>query len=217
MPSFHVPDELLLAYAAGNLSEATSLMVATHLAYCPACRGRAATFERVGGALLEDIRPVAVRADGLDRLFERLDGERPDTQLELAPAPTGGTGLPQPLRGYLGRELKDVAWSSVGLGIEEFELPAPGSATQRTKLMRLKAGYAVPRHTHRGSEFTLVLAGGFTDVSGHYLPGDMAVADEDVDHKPVADPGEDCICFIVVDGSIRLTGPIGRLLNPFLR
>jgi putative transcriptional regulator len=64
---------------------------------------------------------------------------------------------------------------------------------------------------------TLVLAGGFSDESGHFVRGDVAEADPSVNHQPVADPGEDCLCLAVTDAPLRLTGPFGRLLNPFLR
>ncbi|MEO1189022.1 MAG: cupin domain-containing protein, partial [Pseudomonadota bacterium] len=30
----------------------------------------------------------------------------------------------------------------------------------------------MPKHSHHGSEFTLVVAGGFTDESGSFGPGD---------------------------------------------
>jgi putative transcriptional regulator len=75
----------------------------------------------------------------------------------------------------------------------------------------------MPTHTHDGSELTLVLAGGFSDESGHFVRGDVAEADPSINHQPVADPGEDCLCLAVTDAPIRLTGPFGRLLNPFLR
>jgi putative transcriptional regulator len=87
----------------------------------------------------------------------------------------------------------------------------------RTRLMRIKSGTAMPAHTHEGIELTLVLAGGFSDETGHFLRGDLAEADATIDHRPVADPGEDCLCLAVTDAPLRLTGPIGRLLNPFLR
>ena len=41
-PVHHPTDEFLLDYAAGALGEPKSLLVATHLSMCPACRGGAA-------------------------------------------------------------------------------------------------------------------------------------------------------------------------------
>jgi putative transcriptional regulator len=34
---------------------------------------------------------------------------------------------------------------------------------------------------------------------------------------PTADDDGDCVCLAVTDAPLRLTGPIGRLFNPFIR
>jgi putative transcriptional regulator len=167
----------------------------------------------VGGALLGDIAPVAVNEDTLDALLARLDDEPMD---DTAPSLSeGDPSLPQPLRGYLGRRLSEVQWQGVG-GMRYADLGV-GSSEFRTRLMRISAGTAMPRHSHDGNELTLVLSGGFSDADGHYLRGDVAVTDSSIDHRPVADPGEDCLCLAVTDAPLKLTGPFGRLLNPLFR
>jgi putative transcriptional regulator len=83
--------------------------------------------------------------------------------------------------------------------------------------MRIRAGVSMPQHTHKGREMTLVLAGGFTDDTGHFLRGDLSLTDGTVDHVPTADDDGDCVCLAVTDAPLRLTGPIGRLFNPFIR
>ncbi len=83
--------------------------------------------------------------------------------------------------------------------------------------MRLRAGTGAPRHTHEGTELTLVLEAGFTDALGHYLRGDVEVADSALDHRPVADIDGDCLCLAMADAPLRLTGRLGRLLNTFVR
>jgi putative transcriptional regulator len=45
----------------------------------------------------------------------------------------------------------------------------------------------------------------------------VAEADHEVDHRPVADEGEDCLCLVVTDAPLKLTGRLGRLVNPFVR
>jgi len=55
----HVSDELLLAYATGELTEGWSLAVATHLALCPSCRNRLSFMEHAGGEMLEMVAPEA--------------------------------------------------------------------------------------------------------------------------------------------------------------
>jgi RNA polymerase sigma-70 factor, ECF subfamily len=70
----------------------------------------------------------------------------------------------------------------------------------------------LPVHTHRGNEYTLVMAGSFSDASGDFI-----LADTHVTHQPRAWEREDCICFAVMDAPLKMTGFFGRLLNPFLR
>ena len=52
MTSGHAPTGMIADYAAGALSEGMSLLVASHLTYCPCCRDKAARLEALGGALL---------------------------------------------------------------------------------------------------------------------------------------------------------------------
>lgn len=219
MAQHHPNDGLLIAYAAGSLEEPLALLVATHLALCPDCRASVEGYEAIGGILLDDLEPEAVSDQALEQLFDQLD------QVGGEPAPTGdskgrrrparASDIPQPLRGYLGPDLESLSWRGLG-SVLETEL-LPGFAGYKTQLMRIKPGTAVPQHTHEGSEVTLVLQGGFSDASGHYERGDVAFADRSVTHQPVADPGGDCLCLAVTDAPLKLTGPIGRFLNPFLR
>jgi len=216
MPTHHPADDLLIAYAAGSQEEPLALVVATHLALCPRCRQEVARLEELGGVLLDEQDPEALGDKSLERVLARLDEAAPE-----APArPVGEEApvdprVPRPLRDYLGAGLDQLDWTSFR-GLEKVEL-LPEAPGLRTRLMRIKSGTAMPAHTHEGSELTLVLAGGFSDEHGHFLRGDLAEADSSVDHHPVADPGEDCLCLAVTDAPLRLTGPFGRLLNPFLR
>ncbi|NQW11156.1 MAG: cupin domain-containing protein [Alphaproteobacteria bacterium] len=217
MPRFHAQDEHLMDYAAGSLAEPIAVLVATHLALCPACRARVEAFEAVGGALLEKLGTEAIDRSLRDSVLAKLD----ETDSECAPPPSVrkpapiDLRVPEPLRGYLGGGLDTLAWKARGPVDEVRILREHAGVTSR--LLRIKAGTPMPHHTHDGNELTLVLTGGFTDRGDHFLRGDVAAADSSVDHCPAADPGEDCYCFAVNDAPLRLTGPIGRLLNPFLR
>ncbi len=216
MPHHHPADDLLIAYAAGSQDEPLSLVIATHLALCPRCRTEVERLEELGGVLLDEQRPESLGDDTLERVLARLDeavAEKP-AQQQPAPAPADPR-VPRPLRDYLGAGLDELDWTSYG-GMEQAEL-LTDVAGFRTRLMRIKSGTAMPAHTHEGTELTLVLAGGFSDEHGHFLRGDVAEADASVEHRPIADPGEDCICLAVTDAPLRLTGRLGRLVNPFLR
>jgi putative transcriptional regulator len=212
-------DELLMAHAAGRLPEPVALLVATHLALSPTARARYRRYEAVGGALLGSLEPSPLDPGAWDRLSARLgDGrraeERPSPRSPLPPRPWP-SGLPKPLRDYLPAPLEALRWRSYGAAAE-VEVPVQ-SAGYRTTLVRVRAGKAVPRHTHGGKELTLVLEGAYRDGTARYARGDLAVADSSVDHRPTAEAGQDCLCLAVTDAPVRLTGPFGRVLNPFVR
>lgn len=119
--------------------------------------------------------------------------------------------VPEPLEKLLGMRLDDAPWRFASFGVREHILfeNAGGSAS----LYRIRPSQKLPGHTHEGLEATLVLRGGFSDTLGHYRRGDLALADPTVEHRPVADPNEPCICFAVTDAPLRLTGPVARLMR----
>ncbi|HSE78435.1 MAG TPA: ChrR family anti-sigma-E factor [Alphaproteobacteria bacterium] len=213
-PRHHPPDELILDYAAGSAPEPVAVLVATHLALCPACRDNAARLERVGGALLDDLPPAAIAGDALERALARLD--RPPAIFPRAPSVPSNRLLPAPLSQYVTAGLDGLAWRRVVRGIDQANLTCGGGAF-KASILRISAGRAIPRHTHRGTEMLMVLDGAFSDETGRYGRGDVEVSDETVIHRPVAEAERDCLCLIVTAGPIRLTGIVGRLINPFIR
>lgn len=211
--SFHPIDDVLLAYAAGSLDQAMALLVASHLTLCPRCRDEVARAEAVGGALLDDLPPSDTALDLLDVVLARLDEPAPAVPVKLLP-PLPGSILPQPLRQSLGGDLDRVRWKRLGQGLEQALVLQSGPS--RARLYRIAPGLRIPEHGHDGNELTLVLQGGFSDLNGHYLAGDIACADDGVVHRPTADRDGYCLCLAVTDAPLRLTGLLGRLVSPFL-
>ena len=162
----HPTDEILLAYAAGASNEGTALVVATHLALCPVCRRTVAKAEAAGGALLEAAEPASVKPDLLDDVLARLDDPVPLPKT-LKSAPAGHRAVPEPLRSYIGGGLDGIRWTDLPGGISVKSLMKTPDA--RVQLIRSKPGCDAGLHTHRGEELTLILTGGYTDVTGHYL------------------------------------------------
>jgi putative transcriptional regulator len=217
-PSHHPDPEVLLGYAAGSLDLAGSVLVATHLALCPRCRAEVGRLEAIGGALAAGLPPAPLAADALSAVMARLD----EPAAEAMPSPAPGYDretlhtVPSPLRGYLGGNLSALPWKWRAPGIRELPV-AIGGGPARATLIRIRPGAGVPAHTHIGVETTLVLRGAFLDGKSRFARGDVAAATSADDHQPVATPEEECLCFAVIDGPLRLTGPIGRLLNRFVR
>ena len=209
----HVSDELLLAYGAGTLDEATSLLVATHLALCPACRSDLDLAEAIGGELVEHGNAGAVADESVIEACIAA-AERDGVSGNAAPVPSGPFVLPRPLRDYVGGDAAQLKWRAIGGGIRHVRLPTrgPGAAA---RLLSIAAGTQVPEHGHGGVELTLVLAGSLYDRDAWYRRGDVDMADSSVLHRPAAGPEGDCICLAIADAPLKFSGWIPRLLQPF--
>lgn len=204
-------DALLAGYAAGTLAAPLHALVSAHLELSPANRRYVASLESAASSALQEA--PAVQPRNRDAMLDAIFSAPPASGLARA---GGHTRLPGPLVHYLGHDLNDVAWRTLLPGIREFHVGGDEDQEEAT-LYWIRAGKRLPSHTHEGSEITLVIQGGFTDASGHYARGDIAIADGDVDHHPTADDDMDCICFAVTDAPLRLTGPVGRIVQRLFR
>ncbi len=211
----HPRDETLAALAAGTLGAGPRLVVATHLASCPACRARVRAFEAIGGALLESLPPDPPRVDLLARTLARLDAE---SVMPLAPdagrpsAPNHFPDAPETLR-----RCKIGPWRFIQPGLRISWVTIPDEPEASALLFKVSAGRRMPQHSHDGIEYTQVISGAFSDATGRYGPGDCIEADEDIDHQPIADSDGDCICLAAVEGRLRLHSFVGRMMQPFIR
>ena len=209
----HLSDQLLMAYAAGSLPEAFSLVVATHVSLCDECRARAEAYEAVGGAVLEaETAPMSDAS--LEACLARLDAPTPAPKAVNGKAQARGM-FPSPLAQYVGGDLEAIRWKPIGMGVRQAILPTSKGASAR--LLYIPAGQAVPDHGHRGLELTLVLQGAFRDDKDRFGPGDVEIADEADQHTPVAEAGCDCICLAATDAPLRFRGMMPRLLQPIFR
>lgn len=215
MVKHHINDELLMGYAAGSLPEAFDLVVATHVSLSDDARGRLASFEALGGALLEEVDATPLAEDSFAETMARIrEGDMRPIQRPARPRAAGV--FPKPLQDYVGGDLADVKWKSVGLGVKQCILgTAKDGATAR--LLLIPAGQAMPDHGHNGLEATLVLQGAFIDDSGRFARGDIEVADVETEHMPVADIGEDCICLVATDAPLKFNSFLPKIAQRILR
>jgi putative transcriptional regulator len=206
------PDELLLEYAAGVLPEGLALVVSLHVALDPAARRTVERLRAMAGVMLEDQDGPADEM-ALASILTRLDGE-PVEAPSPAPAPArpGFEWAPPALRPYIGN--KD--FERVVGGFQRIDLRLHGDRSRAT-LLKLMPGEGLPVHRHVGTEYTVVLQGGYTDNTGNYVAGDFAIGPGPQEHEPIADPGEPCIALIVLEKPIVLTGFWRWLFNPLLR
>lgn len=204
----HVPDAMLAAYAAGSLPKPFALVVACHVSLCMQCRAAQEAHQSIGGAVLEMADETPVSSDLKTRMLARLD----DT---VTPDPVHRRSgiLPGPVMEALkGRAPR---WKSLGMGVRQDIIVAGESGSAR--LLHIPPGQAVPDHGHNGLELTLVLQGSFSDETGRFAVGDLEIADEDLDHTPIAGPGAACVCLAATDAPLRFRAFMPRLLQPLFR
>jgi putative transcriptional regulator len=232
----HPMDELLASYAVGGLTPALHALIASHLCLSQeknaySHRNFVSDLEAVSASHLDSNQPPVDVVDAKKMLDEILSSSSPSSlpaNIHEDASPHGM--IPVALRRFLGREIEDVKWQAVLPGVWQFKLDGYGKMSNHkhadnddhhdhshdeATLYWIRAGKAIPSHTHEGSEVTLVLKGAFSDKTGHYKRGDVCVAGPELDHSPVASKGEDCICFAVTDGRLRLTGTFGRMIERF--
>lgn len=206
----HHPDEsLLLEYSAGNLDAAHALCLRLHLNACSRCRCQADMLDSVGAMLLQEEPGSHLSDDLFDRILTRID----TLPQEAPPRPSAM----DPLHKLVG-DLNALPWKRQIVDVSVYDLSAffP-EQRDRVVLQRISAGGKAPVHTHRGTETTVVVQGGFTDNRGVFEEGDFVILDQHDIHKPIALHGEDCITLSILSAPVRLTGPFARLLNPFIR
>jgi putative transcriptional regulator len=203
----HLDDATVLAYAAGTLGEALSVVAATHIAMCPVCLASVRRAETLGGEILDGLDSAAVsdmcRAATLASLDIAPTSERPPVQTPL-----------QRILG--GKDFSELRWRKKAPGVSVVELPLSKGSKGSLKLLSIASGLSMLEHGHGGEELTLVLKGAFKDKMGRFAVGDIADLDEDVEHCPVIEEGETCICLFATEAPSRYKTLIGKLLQPFI-
>jgi putative transcriptional regulator len=212
-PNHHLDHSTMLAYAAGTLDAAFAVVAASHMTMCPACRAAVREAEAMGGELLEALPEAAVSAPCRERTLASLD---------RAPSPAAPRMLPHgelpvPLaRVMSASSYNDIAWRKKAPGVAMCDVKLPAGAKGQLKLLRIGAGRAMPEHGHGGEEITLVLKGAYRDHMGRFGAGDVADLDEDIEHRPVVDGNEECICLVATERPTRFKSFAARIMQPFV-
>tara|TARA_R110002124_G_scaffold63350_5_gene172922 strand:- start:45968 stop:46624 length:657 start_codon:yes stop_codon:yes gene_type:complete len=210
----HHPDiTTLMAFSAGTLDEPYATVVATHLAMSEGGRETLRHINTIAGAVLNAEPEVELATGSLDRLMGALDDEDRINVVAYDARPVAGD-IPLPLQRYLPNGMEGVRWKWTGPGVATADLAWGKDGRSRLMLLRVAAGRPVPEHGHGGQELTLILSGAYRDRFGVFATGDIADHDEDVEHQPIAEPGEDCICLVAVDAKLTFRSRLLRALQP---
>ncbi|MBN8605988.1 MAG: cupin domain-containing protein [Caulobacterales bacterium] len=197
----HPSADILAGYAAGVLEAGFGLVVGAHLEGCTQCRGHVGAYEAISGDALADIAGADVEADALARVMARLD----------APTPRVPQIDNRPLLDRL--PLKPRKWVAPGVWVAGVE--TPHARTNRVYVLSVAPGMPTARHEHSGAEFCTVLKGAYRDELGLFRAGDFAATDQDVNHQPVVQGDEACVCLFATEGRLLPQGLLGRLAFAF--
>lgn len=202
-----------MAYAMGDLSHGLSIAVATHVSMCERCRAEVESYETLGGVLLEEsvAAPIQVTST-VDQIIVRANEVQPEPIMKAA---ASRAEIPAPLNEYCGLSFDTLKWRKIGMGVRQLILCDDGESSAR--LLYIPAGTGMPDHGHSGLEMTLVLRGAFLDGEARFAAGDIEEADDETEHRPVADLGEDCICLAANEGALQFKSLVPRLMQPLLR
>ena len=218
---------LLLDYVTGALDRPLEILVETHISLNSQSAKQLRMLMQLGGVLLEECEPVSLSEGALDAVMQEISVlEDTDTQNQASATSTqdnivsftppsnttSTTHLPRPLADYIPDLSCDKSWRRISKGLSQCRITFNGTEVE-ANIYRIAPGTAIPVHSHEGTEVTLVLAGGFTDETGAFGPGDIAIQETGATHKPVADDDGECIVFAINEGNIRLANPIGRVLS----
>jgi putative transcriptional regulator len=200
-------DTLFAQFAAGQLRGPAHALVAAHLELKAKNRNYVAALEDMAAGDLDRIEPVNLpdRDARLAAIFDAI------STVEVSPHVQ--SIIPRALQRYADVNVADIPWKSVLPGFKEWDLGIEDGC--EINMFWIKEGRKMPTHTHEGNELFLVLDGSFEDASGVYEAGDISIADENVNHRPIAGKDRPCIGFSVTDAPLRLTGSLTEKIGMF--
>lgn len=223
-------ENLLFAYAAGQLNETLSLMVATHLHFCKQARALVESMEHVGGALLEANCPQTnISASCFDALMSKIEAfeancpasaVKPSTKCQKtkeALACLNDYDDVDDLIAFLMRKLPKSHENCEEAGLHIFEIGCEkNEPDSHTNYVHVDTQSCTKLHTHQGLEITLVLDGEIEDNGVTYRRGALLVADERVEHSPRNTGKGRCTCLVFSEHPTRLISLLISFLGCFL-
>jgi putative transcriptional regulator len=198
-------EALLAEFAIGNLRAPAHAVIAAHLELKADNRRFVIGLEDLAADALERVEPVAV-SNRDARLAAIFGAEHIDAVVQPRTS-----AIPHALQRYAGADIDAIRWKTVLPGFREWQIGTEDGCDMH--MFWIKPGRKMPTHTHEGTELFLVLEGSFSDDSGTYGPGDLSIADDGVNHRPVAGLERPCIGFSVTDAPLRLTGSFSEKIG----
>ena len=216
--NLHPSSDMLLKYSMGNTTEAESLIISCHIAYCAECKEELKKYETIGGYYLSNHKELSVSKDLWKNILIQVDGlDQEQSQANYTSHSIKSNlshsdiKIPSTLSEYLGADFDTKNWKSSINNIKYKDIKFQDRNISG-KLLEIPANKTMPMHGHEALEATLVLHGGYCDEKGDYNKGDLVVASSDEVHTPVS-ASSGCICLVVYSGSLQFKGLLGSILN----
>jgi putative transcriptional regulator len=216
--NLHPSSDMLLKYSMGNTTEAESLIISCHIAYCAECKEELKKYETIGGYYLSNHKELSVSKDLWKNILVKVDGlDQEEFQANYTSHSIKSSlshsdiKVPSTLSEYLGSNFDTKNWKSSINNIKYKDIKFQDRNISG-KLLEIPANKSMPKHGHEALEATLVLHGGYSDEKGDYNKGDLVVASSNEVHSPVS-AASGCICLVVYSGSLQFKGLLGSILN----
>lgn len=216
---WHPSSEMLLNHAMGNSSEAESLIISSHIAYCSACKAEVAKYENIGGFYLKNHEELNVSKTLWNNLLVKLEDVEQEkgitnyvdhklkTRLNHA-----GVRIPSFLHQYLPNATDTNTWSSTINNVKYYNINF-NEGSYKGKMLEIPPGKVMPKHSHEGVEATMVFHGGYSDEVGDYNQGDLVILEDNEEHTPISSEKTGCICMVIYSGTLKFKGILGSILN----
>lgn len=195
-------DDVMQAYAAGELSPAKSAILSQHLKVNPKAANDMAFDDCLSGTMLDDAESHELSSDFLKKALASLpkqtrdDAKTPETLLD---------------------KLDDIKWQTWVPGISTHDLIGDRKyGGDRLFLLKMRQGMGIWEHTHKGDEWVLVLTGAYEAQGVIHKAGDLHIEDHATSHALRAKAGEDCICLVMLDGPITMKSWLGKGLAKYM-
>jgi putative transcriptional regulator len=128
----------------------------------------------------------------------------------------GIPGFPEHINKLIHGAAEMPIWKRLSKSMEVAKL-FTGQSKYEVALHKICAGGTTPKHDHRGTEYTVVLKGSFSDEKSVYTEGDFIVREPGDVHQPMGAKNGECICLSAQEAPIKLMSPLGFFLNPWLK
>jgi putative transcriptional regulator len=217
MISFHPKYIDLQAFSAGNCQPALALMISAHVDMCPQCRSECVDIQ---AELADDLLMQPKVSEPLSNRYISMMSNITSLPVVHTPVPIAENSsieldgkffeLPRTLKRHV---INTGNWSRL-VG-KLWQAPVDLGEIGKANFMYMEKGGRVPEHTHKGTEFTLVVNGQYGDGISEYESGDFTIMDSKHKHLPHSQSDEGCLVFTIVDQPLHFTAGIARLLNPF--